>query len=161
MGKKSSKGQDTKKKAKKGSKGPETSEIIPNTKVTQKRFKSRKKKTDQVLDQASQEPTEENDIIPDTSETDSAKNELVTADFNEEILVKEIEPEEVEKPVEEPKRPETPVEVPQEEPEVEVQLEEEIKAEPPVVVEEVKQESSAEATPKSPKKKKKKKKKKS
>ena len=69
---------------------------IPNTKVTQKRFKSRKKKTDQVLDQASLEPTEENEIIPDTSETDSTRNDLVTADFNEEISVKEIEQEEVE-----------------------------------------------------------------
>jgi len=151
--KKSSK--DSKKKAKKASKGAEASEIIPNTKVTQKRFKSRKKKTDQVLDQASLEPTEENEIIPDTSETDSARNDLVTADFNEEIPVKEIEQEEVEKPVEEPKRPETPIEVVEEEepePEIEAEPEEVVKEEPPVV-EEVKQESSAEATPKKSKKK--------
>merc|ERR1712212_1070930 len=107
-----------------GLKGAEASEIIPNTKVTQKRFKSRKKKTDQVLDQAIQEPTEENEIIPDTSETDSARNDLVTADFNEEIPVKEIEQEEVEKPVEEPKRPETPIEVvEEEEPEPEIEAE--------------------------------------
>jgi len=150
--KKSSK--DSKKKAKKASKGAEASEIIPNTKVTQKRFKSRKKKTDQVLDQASLEPTEENEIIPDTSETDSTRNDLVTADFNEEISVKEIEQEEVEKPVEEPKRPETPIEVVEEEPEPEIEAEPEevVKVEPPVV-EEVKQESSAEATPKKSKKK--------
>jgi len=146
--KKSSK--DTKKKAKKASKGAETSEIIPNTKVTQKRFKSRKKKTDQVLDQAIVEPTEENEIIPEPSETE---NELVTADFNEEIPVEETEPEEVEKPVvEEPKRPETPVEVPQEEPEIEAEPEV-VEVVEPVVVEEVKQESSAEATPKKSKKK--------
>ena len=48
------------------------------------------------MDQASLEPTEENEIIPDTSETDSTRNDLVTADFNEEISVKEIEQEEVE-----------------------------------------------------------------
>merc|ERR1712073_129936 len=139
--KKSSK--DSKKKAKKASKGAEASEIIPNTKVTQKRFKSRKKKTDQVLDQASLEPIEENEIIPDTSETDSTRNDMVTADFNEEISVKEVEEEEVEKPVEEPKRPETPIEVVEEEPEPEIEAEPEevVKVEPPVV-EEVKQESS-------------------
>ena len=45
------------------------------------------------MDQASLEPTEENEIIPDTSETDSTRNDLVTADFNEEISVKEIEQE--------------------------------------------------------------------
>merc|ERR1712029_940252 len=65
--KKSSKGQD----AKKSSKGPGTSEIIPNTKVNQKRFKNRKKKTDQIVDQQIEEPIEEpieeHDIIPDTS----------------------------------------------------------------------------------------------
>jgi len=161
--KKSSKG-DGKKKAKKGTKGPETSEIIPNNKVSQKRFKSRKKKaTDQViLDQQNVEPTEEtieepvedHEIVPDNiSETESTKNELVTADvIEEEIPVEDIVQEEVEKPVEEPKRPETPVEVPQEEPEVEAEPEEE-KLEQPPVVEEVKQQSSAEATPKKSKKK--------
>jgi len=166
--KKSSKGQDTKKKnAKKlAAKGPDTSEIIPNTKVSQKRFKNRKKKTDQVVvEQIQQEEIvefeEDVEIIPDISETDLARNEMVAdADFIEEIPEPEIELEEVEeKPVvQEPKRPETPIEEPEEE-----ELEAEVEPEPevvepeviePDVVEEVKQQSSAEATPKKSKKKK-------
>ena len=81
---------------------------IPNNKVSQKRFKSRKKKaTDQViLDQQNVEPTEEtieepvedHEIVPDNiSETESTKNELVTADvIEEEIPVEDIVQEEVE-----------------------------------------------------------------
>jgi len=168
--KKSSKGQDTKKKnAKKlAAKGPDTTEIIPNTKVSQKRFKNRKKKTDQVVvEQIQQEEIveleEDVEIIPDISETDLARNEMVVDDdFIEEIPEPEIELEEVEeeeKPVvEEPKRPETPIEEPEEEePEAEVEPEPEV-VEPEVVeldvVEEVKQQSSAEVTPKKSKKKK-------
>jgi len=167
--KKSSKGQDTKKKNAKKlalAKGPDTSEIIPNTKVSQKRFKNRKKKTDQVVvEQIQQEEIveleEDVEIIPDITETDLARNEMVVdADFIEEIPEPEIELEEVEeKPVvQEPKRPETPIEEPEEE-----ELEAEVEPEPevvepevvePDVVEEVKQQSSAEATPKKSKKKK-------
>jgi len=166
--KKSSKGQDTKKKnAKKlAAKGPDTTEIIPNTKVSQKRFKNRKKKTDQVVvEQIQQEEIveleEDVEIIPDISETDLARNEMVVDDdFIEEIPEPEIELEEVEeKPVvQEPKRPETPIEEPEEE-----ELEAEVEPEPevvepevvePDVVEEVKQQSSAEVTPKKSKKKK-------
>jgi len=166
--KKSSKGQDTKKKnAKKlAAKGPDTSEIIPNTKVSQKRFKNRKKKTDQVVvEQIQQEEIveleEDVEIIPDITETDLARNEMVVDDdFIEEIPEPEIELEEVEeKPVvQEPKRPETPIEEPEEE-----ELEAEVEPEPevvepevvePDVVEEVKQQSSAEVTPKKSKKKK-------
>merc|ERR1712079_837635 len=108
------------KKAKKASKAAES---VP--KVTQKRFKSRKKKPEQVLEQAivEPEPAEESEIIPDASETDSVKNDLVAAEINEEI----------------------PVPVEEEEDEAEIEVE--VKEEPPVV-EEVKQESSAEATPK-------------
>merc|ERR1711974_316192 len=105
-------------------------ESVP--KVTQKRFKSRKKKPEQVLEQAivEPEPAEESEIIPDASETDSVKNDLVAAEISEEIPVpveEEVEPEVVEKPVkevlEEPKRAETPVEVPEEEPEIEAEAE--------------------------------------
>ena len=75
---------------------------IPNTKVSQKRFKNRKKKTDQVVvEQIQQEEIvefeEDVEIIPDISETDLARNEMVVdADFNEEIPEPEIELEEVE-----------------------------------------------------------------
>merc|ERR1711935_818978 len=143
-------GQDTKKKnAKKlAAKGPDTSEIIPNTKVSQKRFKNRKKKTDQVVvEQIQQEEIveleEDVEIIPDITETDLARNEMVVdADFIEEIPEPEIEEisgpeielEEVEeKPVvQEPKRPETPIEEPEEE-----ELEAEVEPEPEVVEPEV------------------------
>merc|ERR1711934_586346 len=153
-----------KKLAAKGS--ADTSEIIPNTKLSQKRFKNRKKKTDQVVvEQQIQQVEEIVEFIPDISETDLARNEMVAdADFIEEIPEPENELEEVEeKPVvQEPKRPEPPIEEPEEE-----ELEAEVEPEPevvepevvePDVVEEVKQQSSAEATPKATPKKSKKKK---
>ena len=75
---------------------------IPNTKVSQKRFKNRKKKTDQVVvEQIQQEEIveleEDVEIIPDITETDLARNEMVVDDdFIEEIPEPEIELEEVE-----------------------------------------------------------------
>jgi len=165
---------DTKKKnqAKKlAAKGPaDTSEIIPNTKLSQKRFKNRKKKTDQVVVEQEIQQVEEIvefeedvEVIPDISETDLARNEMVAdADFIEDIPEPEIELVEEKPVVQEPKRPETPIEEPEEE-----ELEAEVEPEPevvepevvePDVVEEVKQQSSAEATPKATPKKSKKKK---
>ena len=77
---------------------------IPNTKLSQKRFKNRKKKTDQVVVEQQIQQVEEIvefeedvEIIPDISETDLARNEMVAdADFIEEIPEPEIELEEVE-----------------------------------------------------------------
>ena len=71
--------------------------------MSQKRFKNRKKKTDQVVVEQIQqveeivEFEEDVEVIPDISETDLARNEMVAdADFIEEIPEPEIELEEVE-----------------------------------------------------------------
>ena len=111
---------------------------------------NRKKKNDQVVvEQIQQEEivelVEDVEIIPDITETDLARNEMVVdADFIEEIPEQEIELKEVEeKPVaQEPKRPETPIEEPEEE-ELEAEVEPEPEAVEPEVVEEVKQQLPA------------------
>ena len=75
---------------------------FPTQKWARKGSKIERKKTDQVVvEQIQQEEIvefeEDVEIIPDISETDLARNEMVVdADFNEEIPEPEIELEEVE-----------------------------------------------------------------